>query len=1039
MVDNQGTHLEGAGKGTANDLKRAERAAAARAKAAEDANTGDSNAGEVSDTNVCFTTKPDEDTNTIDPKWLLLDSESNVHIFCDPDLVSDLHLPTDGETLRLLGTGGTQDSNWKAKFGDMAVWFNAQSLANILSLSKVAEHFRVTMDTFIDNSFTVHLNDGMSLKFTCHDNGLYYCDTSKLNTDTLHQAFSFFSMITPTDQQQVSRLEEQSGTKYSFLQSVEDNMKQYRHRDVQKAIKARQLSRLMCHPEQSLLIRMIKDNSLQNCTITPDDVRRAEKIFGKSIPATKGRTRRQTIPRVESNQPVEIPVNVYEDNKNVTLCADFFYVNGIAVFHAISRKLNHRYVSFPQSRSRAEIIKSINDLDKIYSARGLRVHEIHADPEFKKVNHDVLPIHMRYCGAGEHVPEVERSVQTVKNGCRAQSHSMPYKRMPLIMIKRLIHMVTMFLNATPPSDSYNGVTPRNIVDGLPHLDCNHLQYEFGSYVQLYIQEQITNTMRGRTIDAIVLDPTDDGKYNFLSLETGKMVDGRVKEVLPITQRVIDMVEAMGGKQGQPLSQSRMLAFEWRPGQSVSIDDIFPEHQLLQRILPTATTPVLQTPPQPLAQDQGAQEVNDLDQGAQEAGNDETGNEFDQGAQQADIDQGAQQADITQRAPADCSDRADHIQYRVEDNIQYEENETVDTTMGSPSDEETDDTGDNDADDGITEDTITERRKAEKERRKEHFRIHTGENYGRGKRTRRQKLAFSFLQKKYQKMNQDERKQYARAAWKDYETTKSTKMLEECITGFVFAQMSAKQGRKKYGVAADRKLLEEFQQLLDYSTFIPRKYESLSPEAKRTAAGMINIIEEKINRGHTDENPVLKGRSCYDGRGQRYMYTKEETASPTVSTDAFFLTLIADALERRDVAMADVGGAYLNAEMIDEVIMKIKDEDLDLFCQLRPDYKEYIVQEGKSRVLYVQLNKALYGCVKSALLWYNLFTETLEDMGFTVNPYDMCVANAEINGKQCTITWYVDDTKISHVDPRVVDDIIKKLRRQIWETKNQKRL
>jgi hypothetical protein len=107
------------------------------------------------------------------------------------------------------------------------------------------------------------------------------------------------------------------------------------------------------------------------------------------------------------------------------------------------------------------------------------------------------------------------------------------------------------------------------------------------------------------------------------------------------------------------------------------------------------------------------------------------------------------------------------------------------------------------------------------------------------------------------------------------------MLEECVTGFVFAQMSAKKGRKKYNIAADRKLLEEFQQLLDYNTFTPRKYESLSEEAKKTAAGMFNIIEEKINRGHTDENPVLiKGRSCFDGRGQHcYMYTKEETASP----------------------------------------------------------------------------------------------------------------------------------------------------------------
>ena len=45
------------------------------------------------------------------------------------------------------------------------------------------------------------------------------------------------------------------------------------------------------------------------------------------------------------------------------------------------------------------------------------------------------------------------------------------------------------------------------------------------------------------------------------------------------------------------------------------------------------------------------------------------------------------------------------------------------------------------------------------------------------------------------------------------------------------------------------------------------------------------------------------------------------------------------------------------------------------------------------------------------------------MGFELNPYDMCVANANIKGKQCTVFWYVDDNKIIHVDPKVVNKVI----------------
>jgi hypothetical protein len=34
-----------------------------------------------------------------------------------------------------------------------------------------------------------------------------------------------------------------------------------------------------------------------------------------------------------------------------------------------------------------------------------------------------------------------------------------------------------------------------------------------------------------------------------------------------------------------------------------------------------------------------------------------------------------------------------------------------------------------------------------------------------------------------------------------------------------------------------------------------------------------------------------------------------------------------------------------------------------------------------------------------------------------------VANKVINGKQCTVAWYIDDNKISHMDPTIVTHII----------------
>jgi hypothetical protein len=58
----------------------------------------------------------------------------------------------------------------------------------------------------------------------------------------------------------------------------------------------------------------------------------------------------------------------------------------------------------------------------------------------------------------------------------------------------------------------------------------------------------------------------------------------------------------------------------------------------------------------------------------------------------------------------------------------------------------------------------------------------------------------------------------------------------------------------------------------------------------------------------------------------------------------------------------------------------------------------VFNENGKKVLYLELLKALYGCVQLTLLWYELFSGTLKGMGFKLNPYDTYVANMTTNGK-----------------------------------------
>jgi hypothetical protein len=92
------------------------------------------------------------------------------------------------------------------------------------------------------------------------------------------------------------------------------------------------------------------------------------------------------------------------------------------------------------------------------------------------------------------------------------------------------------------------------------------------------------------------------------------------------------------------------------------------------------------------------------------------------------------------------------------------------------------------------------------------------------------------------------------------------------------------------------------------------------------------------------------------------------------------------------------------------------------------HKVRVLRKGK-KVLYLKLLKALYGCIQPALLWYKLFFTTLQGAIFELYPYNMCLANKIIGGKQCTIAWYVDNNKISHCKEKVVTSIIEAIEEQ----------
>ena len=55
-----------------------------------------------------------------------------------------------------------------------------------------------------------------------------------------------------------------------------------------------------------------------------------------------------------------------------------------------------------------------------------------------------------------------------------------------------------------------------------------------------------------------------------------------------------------------------------------------------------------------------------------------------------------------------------------------------------------------------------------------------------------------------------------------------------------------------------------------------------------------------------------------------------------------LSLMIEAKEGRDVATADVKGAYLHTDMEDFVILELVGEAVNIMCQVNPKYKKLLL-------------------------------------------------------------------------------------------------
>ena len=902
--------------------------------------------------------------------WVLLDSQSTVSIFNNADLLRDI--APSPRPLAIRSSGGVFHAfhtGYLPNFGQ--VWYHPDSVANILSMAAVSKTCRVTMDTQAEPAILVHRKDKSILRFVQCPSGLYYYDVAiKTKPAASHYRFS-------------------------FLNTVAQNKSLYTAREIKGADKARALQRRIGYPSQQQFEHALKTNLITNCPVTVDDAKRAVLIYGPPIPSLKGKTSQNAPKPLPNFIRQQIPAPILDAHKEVVLSIDNFFVNGNKFLHSISRKIKFRTITSISNRLTKTLVDEVLAIVNVYRARGFIVTEIHADQEFTCLHHKpgFEDINFTFTATDDHVHEVERSIRTIKERVRAGFHSLPFERIPRAVTRALVEKACQDLNSLPALDGVSPtLSPLTIVTGRPGFDYNKLRLDLGEYVQVFEANLPTNTPATRTTGALALciARNNPGAYNFMSLTTGRVITRRQWTQLPMPTEVIAHVNQMAQAESQPPMPHGEPIFELTPGTALHDNDV-PVHpqdrddddasdssadednHSIALLDDTDDDDAHSLPLEP----EGADAV--FDNQLENEGAD--GNLPDDDDASTNSDPGSiHEPGNANPAPAELEGADDEPEVTTED--------------AGPTAEEA--RNEQQAEDGVENETPRYNLRPNRDRSYSH-RLNTQMDSSNSTKTY---ADLSLLQDHIT----------------DYLTTGNINDTFQCITGYVMNQMSAEAGIKKFGQPAIDAIFKEFAQLNDKKVFAGMDPTKLTKEEKQGALRAITVVKEK-------RCGKIKGRTVADGRPQRKLYSKVETTSPTVATESLMTSLIIDAYEGRDVACADITGAYLNADMEDLVILKVSGPTVQILCDINPELSAFVCKEHGRDTLYLRLIKALYGCVQSALLWYKLLVETLIDLGFELNPTDACVANAMVNGKQCTIAWYVDDNKISHVDPNIVTNVI----------------
>ncbi len=900
---------------------------------------------------------------------LLLDNGSSCTLINNKDMV--INIRKSNKVLRLITNGGVVTVRMKATLKGFLgeVWFEPKAAVNVIGFSEAKDKGYVMGYQNNKDLFTMtNPSTGVVSTFKRYG-GIYAIDTR-------------------------SKLSEKG---ICCVSTVEDRKKMFSKVQQQKAEQAKVLHESLCYPTIADFKHILRMHMIEGCPVKSSDVDLMLKIYGKDVLSLKGKATKKKGHRIVENV-VKIPKAMKKAHQGIVLSVDIMYVNGETFLVSKARNIGYLHAVYLPKREKPYLRAALDEHFVLYNKNGYTIKQVNADGEFEFVKQDMehpqVGIKVNIVTKSEHVAEIERMIRTIKERVRCMWNSMPYSRIPKLMLIGMVKNAVKWLNTFPikngVSDTYS---PRTIIEGKTISYEKHCKIPFGSFVQAYEDNgEQTNTTQERTIDCILLDAREHGGYDLLHLRAGLAVSRPYVWTAVPDAAVVKRVEALAAKDGMPEVQEPIL------GMYVRTTGVYQQYQRIT----AGVKPTKRCKKGHQKDGKGRTLVEIPEHASNTTDQDDDDDDSDMDVDEEDSDDDASEPS----SPEDLEDD-DHstsgLDDSPKDSTDHQKSQKQKQTLGKSQ--------------GVSLEPTKPRRSsriAKQQECSEHHYMQVHLDHWEQETSEHCHFATQALGENAFEYEYDEAEQFGCLLHQMLQKGYTDEQLC-CVQ-----QYTLKKGIEKFGEKGQKSADDEMAQLHNRGTFRPLDVRLISPlDKKRAMEALIFMVEKRDGR--------IKSRTCANGSKQRAWMQKDEASSPAVRTESLMLSCVIDAKEGRHVGTTDIPNAFIqtdNEKLADDHgmdIIKIRGILVEMLVEIAPNtYGPWVTYERGEPVLYLELLKAIYGMLKSALLFYRKLRKDMESNGFKRNPYDICVFNKVVDGDQLTVMAHVDDCKYSSVNDKAMD-------------------